>query len=33
MEDLKASLNDGMLSIDLPKRDISGEPRVKVEIE
>ena len=33
MKDLKASLNGGLLSIDLPKRDMSGEPKVKYEIE
>jgi len=33
MKYLKASLNGGLLSINLPKRDMSGEARVKVEIE
>jgi HSP20 family molecular chaperone IbpA len=33
MKNLKASLNSGLLSIYLPKRDISAETKVKVEIE
>lgn len=33
MKALKAKLEDGLLRIDLPKRDMSGEPRMKVEIE
>lgn len=33
MEDLKARLNGGLLSIDLPKKVMPGEPKVKVEIE
>jgi HSP20 family protein len=33
MKALKAKLENGLLRIDLPKRDMSGEPKVKVEIE
>lgn len=33
MKNLKASLNGGLLSIDLPKRDLSLETRVHFEIE
>ncbi len=33
MKALKARLEDGLLRIDLPRRDMSGEPRMKVEIE
>lgn len=32
MKGLKAKLDAGLLRIDLPKRDMSGEPRMKVEI-
>jgi HSP20 family molecular chaperone IbpA len=32
MKGLKAKLDTGLLRIDLPKRDMSGEPRMKVEI-
>jgi len=30
---VRARLNGGLLSIDLPKRDMSSEPKVKIEIE
>jgi HSP20 family molecular chaperone IbpA len=33
MKGLKAKLEDGLLRIDLPKRDMSAEPRMKIEIE
>lgn len=33
MKALKAKLEDGLLRIDLPKRDMSGEPKMKVQVE
>ena len=33
MKGLKAKLEAGLLRIDLPKRDMSGEPKVKFEVE
>lgn len=33
MKALKAKLEDGLLRIDLPKRDMSGEPKVKFQVE
>jgi len=33
MKGLKATLNGGLLSIDLPKKDMAREPKVKVEIK
>lgn len=33
MKALKAKLEDGLLRIDLPKRDMSGEPRMKIQVE
>lgn len=33
MKELKSKLQDGLLRIDLPKRDMSGEPRMKIEAE
>ena len=33
MRELKAKLEYGLLRVDIPKRDMSGEPKMKVEIE
>jgi HSP20 family molecular chaperone IbpA len=33
MKELKSTLQDGLLRIDLPKRNMSGEPRMKIEAE
>jgi len=33
MKELKAKLEYGLLRVDIPKRDMSGEPKMKVEIE
>ena len=33
MKGLKAKLEDGLLRIDLPRRDLSGEPKMKVQID
>jgi HSP20 family molecular chaperone IbpA len=33
MKELKSKLQDGLLRIDLPKRDLSGEPKMKIEAE
>jgi HSP20 family molecular chaperone IbpA len=32
MKALKAKLGDGLLRIDVPKRDMSGEPKMKVQV-
>jgi HSP20 family molecular chaperone IbpA len=33
MKELKVKLEDGLLRVDLPRRDMSGEPKMKVELE
>jgi len=33
MKALRARLEAGLLRIDLPKRDMTGEPMVKIEIQ
>ena len=33
MKALRAKLEAGLLRIDLPKRDMTGEPMVKIEVE
>lgn len=33
MRDLKAKLEDGLLRIDLPKRDVTGRLKMKTEAE